>query len=563
VSIRTKRTRAALRSRLREARVALAANLRDPDLRRAQAAFAAGWSSEWAFTVGLGIVAFRDGGAAAVGLVALLRMLPGAIGGPFLATLADRYRRERIVAVIGVVRAAAIGAGAWLLVLDGSTIPIYALAVISTIAGTPFRAAHSALLPSLCATPDQLTSANVTRGMLDSLSTLLGPLLAAILLDQSTPAAVFAAAAALSLWSGALVWRLSYEEPPRPPSTGPPSMLRDAIDGLRAIAAEPNIALLIGLGVAQTFTRGALNVLAVVMALELLDTGEAGVGVLSAAVGAGAVLGSVGTSLLVGSRNLGGWFGLSIALWGAPLVLIGAFPSELSALLMLALVGVGNALLDVAGFTLFARLIPDEVLARVFGVFESLIAATTGLGSILTPVAIELLGVRGALVALGSICPVLAALAWVRLRSIDRAILIRDAELELLHKVPMLRPLPVPVMEHLARHLGEVHIEAGQTVFEQGEPGDRFYVIARGEAEVIGDGAHIRTLGPGDSFGEIALLRETVRTTTVRARTDLDLSTLECDIFVPAVSGYRPSAAEADEVVSSELATFRPRGLGV
>jgi CRP-like cAMP-binding protein len=157
----------------------------------------------------------------------------------------------------------------------------------------------------------------------------------------------------------------------------------------------------------------------------------------------------------------------------------------------------------------------------------------------------------------------LATLAWVRLRSIDRAILIRDAELDLLSRVPMLRPLPVPVMEHLARHLGQAHVPAGGTVFQQGDPGDRFYVIARGEAQVIGDGAHIRSLGPGDSFGEIALLRDTPRTTTVRARTDLDLSTLDPDVFVPAVSGYRPSAAEADEVVSSQLASFRPRGLGV
>jgi MFS family permease len=513
--------------------------------------------------VGLGIVAFRDGGAAAVGAVALLRMLPGAIGGPFLATLADRFRRERVIIAIGIVRAAAIGLGAALLAQDASTIPVYGLAVISTIAGTPFRAAHSALLPSLCATPQELTSANVVRGMLDSLSTLVGPLLAAVLLGVSTPAAVFAAAAVTSLWSAALVLRLRYEEPPRPAPAAPPNMLRDAVEGLRAIRARSNVALLIGLGAAQTFTRGALNVLSVVMAIELLHIGEAGVGVLSAAVGAGAVFGSVGASLLVGSRNLGAWFGVSIALWGSPLVLVGAFPSEAAALLLLALIGVGNAILDVAGFTLLARLTPDEVLARVFGVFESLIAATTGLGSIITPLVIEGLGLRGALVALGLVCPTLAGLCWMRLRSIDRAVRVRDAELELLRSVAMLRPLPVPAMEHLARHLGRAQVPAGATVFEQGEAGDRFYVIARGEAEVIGEGALIRTLGRGDSFGEIALLRDTTRTTTVRARTDLDLSTLEPDIFVPAVSGFRPSAAEADVVVSSQLATFRPRALGV
>src|SRR6185503_318043 len=113
--------------------------------------------SEWTLTVGLGIVAFRDGGAAAVGLVALIRLLPGAIAGPLLATLADRGRRERAISAIGFIRAAAMGLMAALLASGAPTAFVYALAVVSTIAGTPFRAAHSALLPFLCGTPNQFT----------------------------------------------------------------------------------------------------------------------------------------------------------------------------------------------------------------------------------------------------------------------------------------------------------------------------------------------------------------------------------------------------------------------
>lgn len=542
---------------------AFASNLRNRDLRRAQLAFGAAWTSEWALTVGLGVVAFRAGGATAVGLVALIRLLPGAIAGPFLATVADRVRRERVIAAIGLVRGVSIGLMTVLLALDVSTVPVYALAAVSTIAGTPLRAAHSALLPSLCTTPGQLTSANAVRGMLDSLSTLIGPLAAAVLLEVGTPATVFAAAAAASTWSAALVLHLDYEAPPHPADGGRRTILADAREGLRALAARRDLAHLIGLGVSQTFTRGCLNVLIVVMAIELLDMGEAGVGVLSAAVGAGAVIGSLGASLLVSSRRLGAWFGVSIGLWGLPLVLIGAFPEQAAALALLAVVGVANALLDVSGFSLMARLAPDEVLARVFGIFEALIALSIGLGSILTPVVIDAVDVRGALIALGSVCPALAALSWLRLRAIDASIQRRDEELAQLRKVPMLGMLSLPVMDHLARNLGHAHVPAGQTIIAQGDVGDRFYLITTGEADIFGDGRRIRTLRSGDAFGEIALLRDVRRTTEVRARTELTLYALDREVFVPAVSGYRPAAATADAIVACMLDRFHPRGIGV
>jgi MFS family permease len=548
---------------MRAVREAFASNLRSRDLRRAQLSFGFAWTSEWTLTVGLGIVAFRDGGATAVGLVAVIRLLPGAIAGPLLATIADRVRRERAITTIGFVRGASIGLMAGLLASGAPTAFIYALAVVATIAGTPFRAAHSALLPSLCETPNQFTGANAVRGMLDSVSTVVGPLVAAALLEVGTPATVFAAAAVASLWSATLVLRLDYEAPPRSADAGRPGLFADAREGLHALLARRDLALLIGLGVSQTFTRGALNVLTVVMAIDLLHLGEAGVGVLSAAVGVGAVAGSLGASLLVGSRTLVAWYGLAIALWGLPLVLIGAVPAQAAALILLAVIGVANALVDVSAFSVMARLAPDEVLARVFGIFEALIALTVGLGSIVTPLLIDAVGVRGTLVAIGSVCPALAALAWRRLRAIDASMQTRDEELAQLRRVPMLQPLPMPVMDHLARNLTHAHAPAGEAVFEQGDEASRFYVVAAGEADVFGDGRHIRTLRPGDSFGEIALLRNVPRTAEVRARTALTLYALERDVFVPAVSGYSPAAARADAVVARMLDTFHPRGVGV
>ena len=313
-----------------------------------------------------------------------------------------------------------------------------------------------------------------------------------------------------------------------------------------------------GLAAAQSLTRGALTVLTVVVAIELLGTGAPGVGVLTAAIGAGAVLGSLSASLLVGTRRLGAWFAIGVALWGLPVTLIGVFPYQVAAFALLACVGVGNSLIDLAGFTLLARLAADEVLARVFGVLESLVALSIGVGAILTSVLVDQTGVRAALVTVGLLCPFLAVASWKRLRGMDRSIGVRDVDIDMLHGVPMLSVLPLPAIEQLARGVEPVDVPAGQAVFRQGDVGDRYFVIESGVAEVIGDGRLVASLGPGDGFGEIALLRRVRRTATVRAISELRLKALRSDHFLPVVLGYTPSAREAGAVVDSMLDRFTP-----
>jgi hypothetical protein len=317
--------------------------------------------------------------------------------------------------------------------------------------------------------------------------------------------------------------------------------------------------VLIGLALAQTLTRGFLNVFLVVVAIQLLGMGAPGVGVLTAAVGAGAVAGSLGASALVNGRRLAAVEGIGVALWGLPLTLSGALPYQPVVLVLMCAIGVGNALVDIGLFTLVPRLAPEELHARVFGALESLISLSVALGSLVTPLVIDLLGVRGALVVLGLVAPALVALAWRRLRSIDASITHRDEEIGVLNKVGIFRPLPMPAIDSLALRVGRARFTAGEEVFHQGDHGDRFYVIRDGEADVIGDGRLIRTMGPGEGFGEIALLHGTPRTTTVRANTALLLYTLERRHFISAVSGYRSSAREADSLVLDRLAAFDPR----
>jgi hypothetical protein len=197
------------------------------------------------------------------------------------------------------------------------------------------------------------------------------------------------------------------------------------------------------------------------------------------------------------------------------------------------------------------------VLARVFGVIESLALVTVALGSLLAPILVDAFGVRTALIATGAVLPVLAVLTWRRLVAIDEAAAVPTRELELLRALPMFAPLSPPTLEYLAGRLRPRSAAAGQTIFREGDPGDDFYVIADGRVEVSIDGRAARELGPGDYFGEIALLRAVPRTATVAAASDVELYALDGDQFVAAVTGHAESAAAADSVVATRLGASR------
>jgi MFS family permease len=520
-------------------------------LRRAQISFAAMWAGESAFMVALAVVAFDDGGVAAVGDVTAARMATAALVAPFLATMGDRVRRERVLTCIGVVRAAMLAGAAAVTATGGPAAATYGFAVIATVAVALYRPAHSALLPALAKSPEDLTSANAVRGMMDSLATLGGPVVAAALLLESGAATVFAVCAAASLVAGMVVVALPYHAPPRADAVRA-SAGRDVVSGFTTIAADRTLSVITGLGVVQTFTRGCLTVFAVVIAIDLLDTGDPGIGVLNAAVGAGGVLGSLFAFALVRRGGLATWFGIGIALFGAPLALIGAVPEEAAVLVLLGLVGVGNALIDVAAFTMLARLTDEAVLARMFAGFEAILTLGVALGALLAPLVIELLGHRLALVAVGLLAPAAVAAGWPALRGLGGHMRIRDADVEILRGVPMLRVLPAATIEQLGAGLEHAEFAPRQVVFAQGEPGDRFYVVESGGAEVVRDGRLLDTLGRGDGFGEIALLGDRARTATIRASADepLRVGVLHRPAFLTAVTGYPVSATAGQEVVA-------------
>jgi MFS family permease len=548
--------------RLHESLTALRDVFRNPGLRRVELAWAGSITGDWAYAVTLGVYAYERGGATAVGIVGVIRFIPSAALAPFAALLADRYPRERVMLAADLIRMLVLAGTSLAVFLSAPAGAVYALAGVTAIVSTAFQPAQAALLPALARQPSELTAANIASSTIESVGSFAGPALGGLLLAVTSAGVVFALTAATFLWSALNVARIRTEAVHRQhDGQGERGLARQALAGFETILAAPDLRVVVGLYAAQTLVAGALNVLVVVSALELFDLGRAGPGILNSAVGVGGLLGAGVALGLVGRRRLAGNLALGLVLWGLPLVLIGLWPTTIGALAFLAVVGVGNTLVDVAGLTLLQRAAPPEVLARVFGVLESLVVGTIGLGAIVAPVLIGLAGVRVALVATGLLLPVLALISWRVLTGIDARAHVPERELALLRAVPLFIPLPAAALEHLASSLARIGVREGEEVVRQGEPGDRFFVVAEGELEVVVDGRPGERLIPGAYFGEIALLRDVPRTATVRARSDAVLYALERDEFIGAVTGHPASAAAADAVVAARLGSLRP-GMG-
>jgi hypothetical protein len=310
--------------------------------------------------------------------------------------------------------------------------------------------------------------------------------------------------------------------------------------------------MVVGLVAAQAFVRGCLNVLIVVTAFQVLDANAGAVGYMTAALGLGGLLGALGAFTLEG-RRLAVVFGLALVFWGLPIALMASSSFLATALILLAVVGAANSIEDVAAFTLLQRIVPDDILTRVLGALWGLAMGGVALGSIVAPAVVRLVGPRAALVAVGAILPVLALLAWRRLVEVDRSAPGPTAELAVIESVSMLTPLSLAAKEHLATSLMPVSVSTGDVVIRAGDTGDRFYIVAEGELEIVGDGLH-RSAGAGDHFGEIALLRDVPRTATVRAVTDSRLYALERGDFLAAVTGHSDVRAAGEAVAAERLA---------
>ena len=530
---------------------ALAALARNDNLRRVQLAWGASITAEWAHFVALGVFAYKAGGTSAVGVAGLVRMLPAAIVAPFAASLGDRFRRERFLVAISLVGSAALGGSAAAFFVGRSEAIIFGLAAVVGVTSTLFRPALQAILPSLARTPEELIAANGATSTVESLGTLVGPLVAGVLVSVAEAGVVFLVGAGVLLIAAVLLQRMFVEGriqvTAAAGSAGPRELL---VAGFRIAATAPKPRLIVGLTTVQAFVRGCLNVLIIVAAFRLLGEGSGAVGYLTAALGVGGLLGAFGALTLEGKR-LAVPLGIALVFWGLPIALIAPSPHLVAAILLLAVVGAANSVEDVAAFTLLQRIVPDEFLTRVLGIVWGVGMGAVGIGSIATPGIVAAIGARPAFVAVGAILPLLSVLVWRQLVRIDREVRAPAVELELVDAVPMFAPLSIAAKEHMAARLVEVPVAAGEVVIRAGDHGDRFYVVADGELEVT-NGLRSKA-AHGDFFGEIALLRDVPRTATVTATVPSRLYALERDDFLAAVTGHSAVRSAGEAVVKERL----------
>ena len=548
-----------LAERFRAPLVALRGLAASRDLCRIQLAFAGSELGSWIAMIALSLISFSEGGLTSVGLVLGLRLLPPTIAAPFMGVLADRLPRRRVMIAADLTRLVLVLGAAAVVFADGSVVVVYVATSLISVASTAFRPAQAALLPSLARTPNELTASNAVSSTIESVMSFAGPALGGLLIAATSVEAAFLVTAGTFLWSALLI--LGVHEPERTPDADeavrPTGVVAELGEGARTIVGDRRVALLVGLIAAQVVVAGALLVLLTGVSFDVLEGDEEQLGLLLSGLGIGGVLGAAVSLALVGSR-LARSFAIGVILWGVPIALLAVWQTFSGAFVLVGVVGFANTLVDVAALTLLQRAVPDDVLARVFGILESVLYGAMVAGALIAPALVGIFGLDSALVITGLFLPILVAATWPVLRHLDEIGAPLD-RVELLERVPFLALLPPMALEHLAASLEAVTVPAGEAIFREGEEGDRFYVVEEGEVVVEADGRRIHEGGAGYYFGEIALLRDEPRMATVTARTDTTVLALARDEFQIAVTGHSESAAAADAVIASRLlAASRP-----
>ena len=492
------------------------------------------------------------GGATGASAMALVQLVPGMLLATRLGSLADRYRPGRVLFWAYAVLVVSMGAVAVLMAVGAPRWSVFALAPVVNLAVCVPRPAQAVLLPSVVMSAEELAAANAGQGWLESAATLAAPVAVAVLLNAGGAAAAVGGMVVLASASLLLVATIPGPEPYAQDSESEPDA-QDELGSLRLLAKNPAVMTLVAVLGGQYILVGALDLIYVVLAFGELGMGQGGAGYLTAASGAGGLLAIAITGMMVSGRRQAPAL-ITAGLAGpVALLALAGYTTIASALILFTFAGLGRGVFDVTGRTLLQRTAPPQVLAKVFGMLEALVCAGLSIGVIIVPLLVALGGATAALVGTALIVAAILAILTPRLRALDASATVPIVELRLLRSIPLFAALPAPSLETLAASLTPVRLPAGTVVIREGDPGDRYYAIARGELDVLKNDSLIVTRRRAEGVGEIALIRHTPRTATVVARTDADLYALDREPFLLALTGHTGTHTAAETIVDQRL----------
>jgi len=519
---------------------------RDPQLRRLELGFAGFAIAEHGtWLTGL-MYAYGRGGADEAGIVAVVLLAPGLLVAPVAAFAADRFESGRVLAVGYAIQATAMLLAAVAIAADIGSIPVYAAAMAAASGVTLTRPAMGVVLPNATHTPADLTAANVVMGFVEHTGMFIGPALAGVLVATSGLSAPFVVCGGLTAGAALLALRVRTVPGANAVTAGNEvgGVLGDTLDGLRALHGHRAARLMIGMLSLGSLVIGAADVLFVATAAHLTGGDTSRAGLFGSAFGVGAIVGSTVTVLLVGRARLTPSIAAAVAALGLSLAALATADGTAAVLALFFVMGGGESLLRVAAATMIQRISPANVVGRFFGVVEGLHMFSMAIGSGVIGLLVARLDYRAGLLAAGITVPAVLLLRLPRLFEIDRDAVAPDERvLELILGDDIFSALPAPTIERLAVDAERRHVPAGGVVITEGEPGDRYYIIDRGDVSVTRAGAHLRDLSAGAGLGELALLSDIGRAATVIATTDVDLLAFGRDPFLQAVTGHSHSEA--------------------
>jgi MFS family permease len=415
-----------------------------------------------------------------------------------------------------------------------------------------FWPAHTALLPELSRSRDELAASNAVSSIVENGGFLVGPLAAAVVFATLDTAAVFVIGSGVFGFGAVLAATITTDR-----NTAGPRRHRvkaDLLGGWKALRAGRGPSLVVSLWTIEALLLGAIDVFTVVIAIDVLGLGDSGVGFLGAANGAGGVMGAIAMTTFSRGNPFARYLGIGLLVMGIGLLLAGLWPVLAAVLAGFLLVGIAGGQIDIAAQTLLQRTVGEGQLGRVLGIYEGLFWGSLGIGGLLAGWLVAATSISSGVIGAGGALVLVAVLARRRLKYIDDSIGVPDARLDALFGNPLFGLLPVPTLEHLARTAEVMEIRSGTDIIRQHDEGDQIYVIEQGAAVVEVDGLLVTKLGPGDVFGEIAPLRHLPRTATVRATADTTLLVLDGEKFAAAVTSHTTSADAADAMVAARLA---------